>query len=181
MKKPTTTLLVAVVGLGLLASACAADATTSTADPAAAATTEEDTAMGAMGATEPTAGEGALAVAALDHAILLVGDLDAQSAFYSEMLGWEQIAEGESNRLGVVGGVGLNLVVSPDGAQSDSLTTGVDVLGFRTTDIEAAATALTDAGVTFERNEFPLPDGGVNDVLSFADPEDNAINLVQPR
>jgi len=67
MKKPTTTLLVAVVGLGLLASACAADATTSTADPAAAATTEEDTAMGAMGATEPTAGEGALAVAALDQ------------------------------------------------------------------------------------------------------------------
>jgi len=173
MKMPTTTLLATVIGLGLLLSACAADATTTT-------TTGEDTAMGAM-SDEPATGEGALAVAALDHAILLVGDLDAQSAFYSEMLGWEQIAEGESNRLGVVGGVGLNLVVSPDGAQSDSLTTGVDVLGFRTTDIEAAATALTDAGVTFERNEFPLPDGGVNDVLSFADPEDNAINLVQPR
>lgn len=178
MQKPRTTLPAIVLGLSLLVSACAGDATTPAADTAAA-TTEEDTAMGAMGDDTAT-GEGALAVAGLDHAILLVTDLDAQSAFYTELLGWQQIAEGDSNRLGLVGGVGLNLVAS-DGQQAGTRTSGVDALGFRTTDIETAASALTDADLEFERTEFPLPDGGVNDVLSFTDPEGNAINLVQPR
>lgn len=180
MTKTTTTLLVTVLSLGLFGSACAADTTTTTsAASSTAASTEEDTAMGAMG-DEAAAGEGALAVAALDHAILLVTDLDAQSAFYTELLGWRQIAEGEANRLGVVGGVGLNLVAS-DGAPAGTPTTGVDAMGFRTTDIAAAESALTDAGLEFQRSEFPTPDGGVNDVLSFADPEGNSINLVQPR
>ncbi len=32
----------------------------------------------------------------------------------------------------------------------------------------------------FQRTQFPLPDGTVNDVVRFADPEGNEIDVVQP-
>lgn len=177
----TTVLFITSLCLGLLATACAAD---DSGDAAVAQTAvdAEDPAMGAMAADdqEPVPASGALSVDAIDHAIVLVDDLDDQVAFYSEMLGWQQIAEGEANRLGLAGGIGLNLVQSPD-QSVEGPHTGVSALGFRTTDLAASRTSLQDAGIEFTEMEFGLPDGTVNDVLSFADPEGNTINLVQPQ
>jgi catechol 2,3-dioxygenase-like lactoylglutathione lyase family enzyme len=119
--------------------------------------------------------QGTLSITQIDHAIVSVRDLNASESFYTSLLGWKKIDETNNNRLGLFGGLGLNLVQSKTAAQNSS------VLGFKTADIDGAANALKEAKVEFTESEFPLPDGTVNRVLTFADPDGNTINLVQKK
>jgi catechol 2,3-dioxygenase-like lactoylglutathione lyase family enzyme len=142
--------------------------------------TQPSTNMGTEPLQGTTDGVGSLQVGQLDHVILRVSNLDAESAFYTKMLGWKQIAQTPNNKLGLVGGIGLNLV-KHDRAPTTTTHSGVDVLGFKTTDINKAIAALKAENLKFTQSNFPLPDGKINLVLTFADPEGNTINLVQPK
>jgi predicted enzyme related to lactoylglutathione lyase len=167
-----------VLAVGLLAG-CGSDdntnATATTTAPLATAATPAQTSAPATQAPA-TRTTGALKLEAIEFVIVNVTDLKTSSAFYGDLLGWTPIETTPTNQLGLVGDLAINLVLS-DSPGTPSMA-GVAVIGFRSTDIETAAAALTSAAVKFERAEFPLPDGGVNDLLSFVDPDGTAINVV---
>jgi catechol 2,3-dioxygenase-like lactoylglutathione lyase family enzyme len=173
MKQRTTIALSTVIVIFMLSmAACVSRSQT----PA----TQPSTNMGMETPSVPTDGTGSLQVGQLDHVILRVSNLDTESAFYTKMLGWKQIAQTPNNNLGLVGGIGLNLV-KHDEPPATTIHAGVDVLGFKTTDINKAIASLKAANLKFTQSDFPLPDGNINLVLTFADPEGNTINLVQPK
>jgi predicted enzyme related to lactoylglutathione lyase len=173
MKKlPRTPVLVLLLTGAVSLSACSSGA--KAASQTTAAITAKSAAMGTAAAS-PATSAGSLSVGAIDHVIIGVKDLAASSTFYSTYMGWSQIAQSDANRLGLVGGIGLNLVTGGPAEKQDH------TIGFKTTNIETAAAALTKGGVKFDRGEFPLPDGTINLVLMFTDPDGNKIDLVQAK
>jgi len=117
------------------------------------------------------------------HATLPVADLARARAFYTGVLGFDEV---ENENAGAVmlrsaGGTRFVLFETPNTARG-----GHTQLGFDVADIEAEVADLTARGVKFEEYDLPgfktvngIADTPPNRAAWFLDPDGNTIGLVQ--
>ena len=110
-------------------------------------------------------------------------DLDRARAFYEQALGLPLVGQNEIACVFDVNGTMLRVTAVPDVPRA-----GYTVLGWRVTDIAAAARDLAARGVVFIRYDGMDQDGdgvwttpGGDKVAWFADPDGNILSLTQFR
>jgi catechol 2,3-dioxygenase-like lactoylglutathione lyase family enzyme len=158
------TLLLATVALGFLTAVHFADSKTSKSK------SSESAAMS----------KGELVIDHIDHVIVNVPDLVKAKDFYTKYLGFKQIDGNNNFVLGIVGGIGVNLTASKS-TMSPANGLGAKAIGFKSSDLLASESALKAGGVSYKKSEFPLPDGTINQVLTFSDPAGTLINVVKAK
>ncbi len=131
------------------------------------------------------------------HVRLTVTDIDRSKAFYDQVFGWPTAvdASGSVDAPGIKDSpeqfYGGTVYQTPQGtlfglrpvgtATFDSKHTGLDHVSFAVasrSDLEAAAAALADAGIS-HGEIIDLADAGIA-ILSFQDPDDINIELTAP-
>ena len=110
-------------------------------------------------------------------------DLDRARAFYEEALGLPLVGQNEIACVFDANGTMLRVTAVPEVSRA-----GYTVLGWRVTDIAAAARDLAARGVVFIRYDGMDQDGdgvwttpGGDQVAWFADPDGNILSLTQFR
>ncbi|GAA1602262.1 VOC family protein [Kribbella hippodromi] len=108
-----------------------------------------------------------------------VGDVAVAKEFYTRTLGLEVAEEHGMLHLRVAGGTPVLVYPKPDHVPAE-----YTVLNFPVPDIEAAARALTERGVTFERyndkqDELGVFRGGGPLIAWFKDPAGNVLSIIQ--
>lgn len=111
---------------------------------------------------------------------VFVSDQDKALDFYTNALGFEvrnDMQMGENFRWIEVAPTGadvsLSLAIPMNGAQAGGATNII----FDTSDMDSAAKALKDKGVTFVQEPTAQPWGGI--MAMFSDPDGNVFSLVQ--
>jgi glyoxylase I family protein len=132
---------------------------------------------------------GSISASGVHHLRLTVTDVERSRTFYTEVLGFEQLADFGGAHFLSNGSVGLGIGPSPDPAQAISddrfneNRVGLDHLSFSVAtraDLEAAVKVLDEHGV---------PHGEITDlgegfgicILAFRDPDNIQLELCSPR
>ncbi|MDR1331298.1 MAG: VOC family protein [Tannerella sp.] len=116
-----------------------------------------------------------------DHPAIAADDVEALSAWYCDVLGYDVYARVDKPVyiLGAPDGTLIEIMPRDDTARParNTCTPGWSHLALRVSDIDAAMTALDRHGVAWEGAEFEAVGGGR--IRNFTDPEGNLLQIVQ--
>ncbi len=125
----------------------------------------------------------------LDHAAIIVSDLNRALHFYQKVLGFRLLGQidlgGERGRIlthldtgrGILELISHTAEPSHPAGAFDETRTGIPHIALRVTDIDCIAKSLRDAGVAFTREPVTTPHGVR--VAFFTDPDGTLIELVE--